>query len=85
MGNRILFVLSGAFVGTVISSFLAPRLIHWYFQSPVAIVDCSPATQWAMMRLLYAQVVGAIVGAVIFSALIYWFIKRRSEKQNRLS
>ena len=82
MSYKILWLIVGGFLGVVASSLLAPKLIHWYFQSPVVAFDCSPATTWAMHRLLYSQVVGAFVGLAAMGAVMFWLGKRKKNQKN---
>jgi hypothetical protein len=60
-------------VSAVAGTWLAPRVISWYFEPPVSIgVNCQAATVWAMDRLIWTQLIclifGAILGALIVAA-----------------
>ena len=61
-----IFALFGALVGTLLSSWLGPRVIAWWFEPPVYNgVNCRPATEWAMGRLLWVQIIGLGLGLVL--------------------
>jgi hypothetical protein len=73
----LLFTLSGS----MISSWLAPKWITWFYQSPVSSgVDCTPALEWAMQILLTAQTVGAVVGLSIGLLFAWWLNQRQLKK-----
>ena len=48
-----------ALLGALLSSYLGPKAIAWYFDPPVDIgVNCRSAVEWAMARLQLAQMAG---------------------------
>lgn len=70
----------GALVGTLLSSWLGPKLIAWYFNPPVSFgVTCTEPVKWAMARLQTTQLVGTLVGGVLGIILYYVFRKTPSE------
>ena len=71
--NRTAWVIIvAALLGGVLSSWLSPKAIAWYFDPPVSMgVNCSEATKWAMGKLQWAQFVGIVVGGVIGSILVF--------------
>jgi len=70
----VLFTLSGSLV----SSWLAPKWITWFYQSPVSSgVDCTPALEWAMHILLISQTVGALFGVTVGFLFVYWLDSRK--------
>jgi len=70
----------GALVGALISSWLAPKGIAWYFDPPVDMgINCKSATEWSMSRLLIFQAIGTAFG-VISGMLIFFMFKGRGSK-----
>jgi hypothetical protein len=54
-----------ALLGALLSSYLGPKVIAWYFDPPVNIgVNCRSAVEWSMSRLQATQFVGLVVGLV---------------------
>jgi uncharacterized membrane protein YfcA len=72
--------LLGAVLGTVVSAWLGPQLIHWYAQPPFAMgCDCGPAMGWAMGKLVITESVGAGIGAVVLLVLFFVIGSRRKK------
>ena len=73
--RRILaFMLAGAILGAVVASFVVPPLLSWY-NEPGAIApgrqvetlcNLPELIRYASKRLLIGQLVGAVIGALIF-------------------
>lgn len=62
-------ILFGLIMG-ILSSWLGPKVIAWYFDPPVNIgVNCREAVEWAMAKLelviLLSIGVGTLLGAVV--------------------
>jgi len=73
------FVSFGGLLGAALTSWLAPKLIAWYFDPPVNIgVNCKEATQWSMAKLQTAQFIGLASGAVF--GLVLWLTMRKKNK-----
>lgn len=71
----------GALLGGALTSWLAPKMIAWYFDPPVDIgVNCRAATEWSMRNLQRAQLFGILVGAAISIALAVYLEKRNLAK-----
>lgn len=59
-------MIFGALLGAFLTSWLAPKVIAWYFDPPVNIgVNCRNATEWSMRKLQLAQSVGLGAGAIL--------------------
>ena len=81
MPLALYFALGGAFVSTVLTTWLAPRMIKWYFSPPVDTgINCSAPIAWALSRLQWAQFWGVIVGVAV-GLVVYGFVQRRRKKQ----
>lgn len=66
------FFAMGA-IGAIVASLFAPQLIAWYFTPPVEpYLNCSPATTWAMNKLIMIQVI-----SLIFFGMIGLFLAAR--------
>ncbi len=81
MNKTLLTALGiGALIGGFFTSWLAPKVIAWYFEPPVEIgVNCRPATEWAMAKLQMLQGLGLIAGAIV-GAIIYFVVMQRRNR-----
>jgi hypothetical protein len=69
----------GALIGAALSSYFAPKFIGWYFEPPVEIgVNCRPAVDWSLHKLQYAQLGGALIGAILGLSLVLG-LRRKSK------
>jgi len=58
----------GCVVGGLATSWLAPKVIAWYFNPPIEMaINCKIPIEWALRKLQLAQLVGTIVGGVCFA------------------
>ena len=78
VGSRVRKVLIGsaifALVGAVVSSYLGPKIIAWYFDPPVDIgINCRSAVEWSMNRLKRVQLGGLIMGLLLGGTVMVWF------------
>jgi hypothetical protein len=82
MKRALYFVLGGALLGIALTTWLAPRMIAWYFNPPVETggFSCTAAIAWALRRLQSAQLWGIGVGGVL-GLVVYGFVQRRRNKQ----
>lgn len=57
----------GALVGIVLTTWLGPRVLTWWFTPPagVMLTNASEAVRWGMDRLVSAQLVSLLIGAVL--------------------
>ncbi len=73
-----LWILLFTLCGSIVSSWLSPKWIKWFYQSPVSTgVDCSPALEWAMQVLLVSQGIGAVFGLFTGIIVTYWIESRK--------
>jgi len=71
MKRFLIFVLCFASVGAVMTSWLAPKMIAWYFEPPVEIgVNCRPAVEWGLEKLQWFQTGGLLGGCLL--GIIAW-------------
>jgi hypothetical protein len=69
---------AGALCGGLVSTWLAPKAISWYFMPPAQMAfNCSEPIAWALGKLQVAQAFGIIAGGVMGAALYYVFTRRR--------
>lgn len=68
---------AGALCGGLVSTWLAPKLISWYFMPPAQMgFNCAEPISWALGKLQVAQALGIILGAVA-GAVLYFVLTRR--------
>ena len=61
-----LVVVCLGLVGSLAALWVAPKMIAWYFETPVSTgFNCRPATEWAMEKLRWAQVSGLVIGGIV--------------------
>ena len=78
MKNIIFWMLFGGFLCAGLFSWTAPKLIAWYFESPVEIgVNCRPAVEWSMRNLQKAQLAGFASGVVAAGGVMFALRKKR--------
>jgi hypothetical protein len=67
--RRILtWTFAGALVAIILTTWLAPSVFVWWFTPPAGLTmtfDAPKAVQWGMNRLVHAQVISLILGAVL--------------------
>src|SRR5206468_11920825 len=64
MKNALYFALGGVLIGLILTTWLAPGAIAWYFNPPVSMggFSCSVPIAWALKRLQWTQLWGVMVG-----------------------
>jgi F0F1-type ATP synthase assembly protein I len=57
----------GALVGIILTTWLGPRILTWWFTPPagVMLTNASEAVRWGMDRLVHAQVISLLIGALL--------------------
>ena len=67
--RRILtWTFAGALVAIILTTWLAPSVFVWWFTPPAGLTmtfDAPKAVQWGMNRLVHAQVISLIIGALL--------------------
>jgi F0F1-type ATP synthase assembly protein I len=60
-------VIAGALIGIVLATWLGPRVLTWWFTPPagVMLTNASEAVRWGMDRLVHAQLISLLVGAIL--------------------
>lgn len=70
MVRALVFVSLGAVLRIILSIWLGPKAIAWYFEPPLEIgVNCRPAVEWSLNRLLWVQLLGLLGGAGLGAAV----------------
>ena len=78
--RTLLLVLSFAFVGGILFTFMAPRLITWYAEPAIHTgIDCSSTATWATATLIKWQLAGS-VGGIVLGLILRFMISRRNRK-----
>ncbi len=68
----------GALIGGVLSTWLAPKMIAWYFTPPAQMgFNCVDPINWALHKMLVAQLSGIGVGAICGVAFYFTVFKGR--------
>ncbi len=68
----------GALLGGCLSSWLAPKVIAWYFDPPAGFgISCKAPIEWALQKLQIAQLVGTVGGALL--ALVVYQMTKKSK------
>jgi hypothetical protein len=67
----------GALIGTILTTWIGPRVIAWYFDPPTSIgVSCKSATEWAMNSMRWTQIWGLLLGTVAGGIVALFFKKK---------
>jgi len=78
----IWLLLAGAFLGNVLVTWLAPKVIAWYFEPPAQFgFNCVAPIEWALTRMKWSQAVGSAVGGIIGVVLYFMTARKRQEPQ----
>ena len=68
----------GALLGGLLTTWLAPKMIAWYFAPPAQLgFNCAEPITWALGKLQVAQAIGILGGAAIGVALYVGLGRRR--------
>jgi len=73
-------ILFGALLGGLSTSYLAPKVISWYFDPPTPMgISCILSIEWALNKFQWAQGLGILSGAVLGFVLYRLLYKRSNE------
>ena len=71
-------LIIGLFLGFAVSSWLGPKYLAWYFNPPVELgINCTPAAEWGMSKLIRVQVIGMLLGGFGLWLVAYFMVRRR--------
>jgi hypothetical protein len=71
----------GALLGAVLATWVAPRVIVWYFDPPAQFgFNCRAPIEWSLKRFQISQMVGIIVGGIGGLALSLTLLRRRNSE-----
>ncbi len=84
MKNLVIAMLAGALLGVIVTSLIVPPALSWYTAPGglpqgaqiQAIVQIPEVIRYATGKLMRAQLIGGIVGAVLGLALGIFLIRR---------
>ena len=66
MKRLSIYALIGTIIGIVLSSWLGPKVLLWWFEPPADIgINYRPAIEWAMTRLVWIQIGGVVAGLIL--------------------
>lgn len=70
-------ILIGALVGAIAMTWVGPKFIGLILTPPVSFgVNCEPAASYSMQKLIVAQIIGLISGALLTLIVKYKFSKK---------
>lgn len=80
--KKFLIVFSvGGFISAVLVSYLAPKVLGWYWETPLNIgVSCKPAVEWGVARFQELQVISVLVGGLVSAFLVSVLFRGKKEK-----
>ncbi|MBI4405348.1 MAG: hypothetical protein HY537_14385 [Deltaproteobacteria bacterium] len=79
MKRFIWSLMVGAGLGTGIAAWIAPKFIAWYFEPPAQYgISCKAPIEWALHRLLLAQIWGAVIGAACAIVITFLVFRRKN-------
>lgn len=65
MRRYLNYAIVGAGVVLVLGTLLAPKMLSWWFTSPVPVpISCTPAVEWTAHRLIDTQLWSILIGLV---------------------
>jgi uncharacterized protein (DUF2062 family) len=80
MARILAWMCAGALVGVILTTWLAPSVFVWWFTPPAGLTmtfDAPKAIQWGMNRLVHAQMISIVVGAIL-GLVVGVLFRRRS-------
>lgn len=79
MRKMIKYMIVGGAIGGMLSTWLGPKWISWYFTPPVNFgINCTAPVDWALNRFQWTQFVGVGAGAAVTLILYFVFRKNRN-------
>jgi hypothetical protein len=86
MKNALILMLSGALIGAAGASFLVPPMLSWYTTPGglpqgaqiQAVVQIPDVVRYVTSRLLWGQVIGGGIGAVLGLAISFMTGRKRA-------
>jgi cellobiose-specific phosphotransferase system component IIC len=78
VGRILAWMCGGALLAVILTTWLAPSVFVWWFTPPAGLTmtfDAPKAIQWGMNRLIHAQMISLLVGAVL--GLVVGLLLRR--------
>lgn len=73
-------VVSGALLGAVLTTWLAPKVIAWYFEPPAQYgFNCRAPIEWSLQHMQISQIVGIVVGAILGLVLGLTVFRRKAK------
>lgn len=81
--RRVAESMAGAAAGFLVWSIFGPNLLGWWYEPPVKdVISCSNAVRVAVGQFVMAQLVSALVGAVLLTLVLLlgrrWWAKRKA-------
>ena len=80
MGRILTWMCAGALLAVILTTWLAPSVFVWWFTPPAGLTmtfDAPKAIQWGMNRLVHAQMISLVVGALL-GLVVGVLVRRRS-------
>jgi hypothetical protein len=73
-------MVTGALIGIVLATWLGPRVLTWWFTPPagVMLTNASEAVRWGMDRLVHAQLISLLIGAIL-GLIVGVLLRRKAE------
>jgi len=69
---------SGGFFGALLTGWLSPHIIVWYFSPPADIgISCQPAVEWAIQVFRKVMLTGVLLFSILAVILNFAFSARR--------
>lgn len=71
-------MITGALLGAVLTTWLAPKVIVWYFEPPAQYgFNCRAPIEWSLHHFQVTQIVGIVLGGLIGLLLGFTILKRK--------
>lgn len=78
MKKTLIYIFIAALLGGILSSWVSPSAIAWYFDPPTNIgVNCRAAVEWGLQKFQIAQLFGLGIGAIVGLALSVLLQKKK--------